>query len=168
MKLSLRFGASGRASIAVAALAMTPACAHRESTAARAPQTTLTSTQVPAGRASAMQTTTATPAELDARGAIDAYTPDSRETAPMNDSVAIDTWAKRYPDASSELNDWMGHYPTAARKLAAWDAAHPTRMKTLTDWAITHRYEAVGAFLYGRSGWDEFLDIAQSEPDTRC
>lgn len=170
MKLSLRFGASGRASIAVvalAALAATPACAHRDSTAARAPQTTLTSTQVPLGRASATGTAPRTPsaADLDARGAVDTYTPDPSETTPMNDSVAIDAWAKRYPDASAELNDWMGHYPNAARKLAAWDAAHPTRMKTLTDWAITHRYEAVGAFLYGRSGWDEFLDIAQSEPD---
>ena len=164
MNLLLRFGA--RASIAagaLAALAMTPACAHRDSTATRAPQTTLTSTQVSLGPAGASQT--ATPAQLDARGVFDTYTPDPSETAPMDDSVAIDTWAKRYPDASAELNDWMGHYPTAGRKLAAWDAAHPTRMKTLTDWAITHRYEAVGAFLYGRSGWDEFLDIAQSEPD---
>jgi hypothetical protein len=162
MKLSLRLGSSARASIAVAALAAVPACASRETTAARSPQTTLTSSQVP-GRASAAQTATA--AELDAQGSADTYTPRTSETTPMDDSVAIDAWAKRYPDGSAELNDWMGHYPSAARKLAAWDAAHPTRMKTLTDWAITHRYEAVGAFLYGRSGWDEFLDIAESEPD---
>jgi hypothetical protein len=169
MKHSLRFEASCRASIAfaaLAALAALPACAHRDTTAARAPEPmTLTSTQVPVERAPAATMGT-TPAESDARATGEAaFKTEVGETTPMNDSVAIDAWAKRYPDASSELNDWMGHYPSAARKLAAWDAAHPTRMKTLTDWAITHRYEAVGAFLYGRSGWDEFLDIAQSEPD---
>ena len=133
MKLSLRFGS--RASItlaALAALATTSACAHHDATAARSPQTTLTSTQVQLDRDRVSATPTPT-----AQG--DIFTPDAADSTPMDDSVAIDAWAKRYPDASAELNDWMGHYPTAAKKLAAWDASHPTRMKTLTDWAITHR-----------------------------
>jgi hypothetical protein len=158
MKLSLRAPVTVSLSLSLS-LAVLAGCSH--TTSAVGQGSTLTSSRVPAR---APEVSADAVAE---RGfvASPSYTPDTSAIPTQSDAAPLETWPKSYPDAASELNDWTVHYPVAARKLAAWDARFPERMKTLVDWAITHRYEGVGAFLYGRSGWDQFLDVVQSEPD---
>ena len=36
-------------------------------------------------------------------------------------------------------------------------------MNTIVDWAVMHRYEAIEAFFYGHSGWNELSDLVHDE-----
>lgn len=76
----------------------------------------------------------------------------------------IEDWSGRYPDASTQLVDWIKAHPATAERVAAFDARHPIRMSSLVDWAVTHKYESVEAFLYGRAGWDELQGILHDDP----
>ncbi len=156
MKLSLVRVVAPASLLALAALV---GCASQSATRVAPEVPKLTSAELSAR--------TAPPVDPSAPGLLGDpdYKPDTDENGPVDDSVAIDDWSKRYPDAAVELHDWMGHYPDTARRFATWDTSEPVRMRALVDWAVTHRYEAIGAFLYGRSGWSSFVDIVTSDPD---
>jgi hypothetical protein len=149
MKLSLLFSTL-TAPIAVAALV---GCSHPQS---RAPAENPSLT-------SATMTRTSPPSAQP--GAVERFRPAAEVSAQPDESVAIEMWSDRYPDAAGELLDWMGHYPNAAAELSTWDSASPIQMKALVDWSLTHRYEGLGSFLFGRSGMHTLHEIQRVEPE---
>jgi hypothetical protein len=149
MKLALPLMAS------LAALALA-ACAHDSNAPPPAVSTTsTTSAALSVQRSDAPAPAANTQPDLT-------YHP-STDAIHVDNNTSIEEWSDRYPDASMELGAWMERYPNAAKRMADWDDHHPIRMSTIVDWAVTHRYESIEAFLYGRAGWQELRGIAQED-----
>jgi len=152
MKLALRLSAS---LLPFAALALA-ACAHDSN--APPPQVSTTSTTSAALSVERSDVPASAPTTMPDL----TYRPSTDPIHVQNDT-AIEEWSDRYPDAATELGMWIDRYPNAAKRMAEWDDHHPIRMSTIVDWAVTHRYESIEAFLYGRAGWQDLRGIAQED-----
>jgi hypothetical protein len=86
---------------------------------------------------------------------------------PRLESLPLDEWRPRYPEAARTLDAWRETYPAAAQRLIAWAGHHSDELRVLVDWAITHPYERIGVFFSNRMSpsWRELNALSEQEPE---
>lgn len=140
----------------LALVAFVTGCSHSSPPPKSPPEVSTTSTTSAA-------LSTESPAPAQDRYTIGGPYHPATDDGKVERDVPIDAWSERYPDAARGLAAWCDEHPDVASRLAAWDSKHPIRMSTLVEWSVTHKYEPIEAFLYGRSGWQDFSSLLHDE-----